>query len=58
MMIVAGVVIGLLALLIRGNATLASIDSSAAEWGNRPRDPRSRPAAHRVTYLGDTPSVR
>ena len=33
MMIAGGVVVGVLALLVRGNATLASIDSSAARWG-------------------------
>ena len=33
-MIAGGFVVGLLALLVRDNATVASIDSSVAAWGN------------------------
>ena len=38
---VAGVVLGLLAYLVRTNARLASIDNSVAKWGNREASPLS-----------------
>jgi membrane-associated phospholipid phosphatase len=57
LMIVAGVVIGVLALLIRGNATLASIDSSAAQWGNDHATAFTTRMLERVSLLGDWPVV-
>jgi undecaprenyl-diphosphatase len=57
LMIAAGVVIGVLALLIRGIATLASIDSSAAQWGSDHATHLSTSVLERISYLGDTPSI-
>lgn len=56
-LVVAGLVIGLLAYLVRGNATLASIDSSAAEWGNDHATELSTRMLDWVTDLGDWPIV-
>ena len=55
--IAGGVVIGVLALLVRGNATLRSIDSSAAGWGNEHATHRPTRAPQLVTDLGDWPAV-
>ncbi len=57
MMIAAGVVVGVLALLSRGNATLASIDSSAAQWGADHATDLSTSVLERISYLGDTPAI-
>src|SRR3954470_1073706 len=57
LMIAAGVVIGVLALLSRGNATLASIDSSAAQWGADHATDLSTSILERISYLGDTPAL-
>jgi membrane-associated phospholipid phosphatase len=57
MMIGGGLVIGLLAWLIRGNQTLASVDSSAAEWGNEHASHLSTRLLYWVTDLGDWPIV-
>jgi membrane-associated phospholipid phosphatase len=55
MLIIAGFVIGLLAYLVRGNSTLASLDSSAAEWGNEHATELSTRMLGWVTDLGDWP---
>jgi membrane-associated phospholipid phosphatase len=57
MVIGGGVVIGLLAYLSRGNATLASIDSSAAQWGNDHATELSTRSITWVTDLGNWPIV-
>jgi membrane-associated phospholipid phosphatase len=57
MVIGGGLAIGLLAYLIRGNATLASIDSSAAQWGNDHATALSTRLITWVTDLGDWPVV-
>jgi membrane-associated phospholipid phosphatase len=57
MLVAAGLVIGALAYLIRGNPTLASIDASAAEWGNDHATELSTRLLHRLTDLGDWPIV-
>ena len=57
MVIGGGVVIGLLAYLSRGNATLASIDSSAAQWGDDHATALSTRLITWVTDLGDWPIV-
>jgi membrane-associated phospholipid phosphatase len=49
---VAGVVLGLLAYLVRTNAQLASIDNSVAKWGNRHASPLSDHVLNAVTQLG------
>jgi membrane-associated phospholipid phosphatase len=56
-MVVGGVVIGVLAYLVRGNDTLASIDSSAAEWGNDHATELSTRLLGWITDLGDWPLV-
>jgi membrane-associated phospholipid phosphatase len=55
MIIGGGLVIGLLAYLVRGNATLASIDSSAAQWGNDHATVTSTRLLTWVTDLGNWP---
>jgi undecaprenyl-diphosphatase len=55
LMIAAGLVIGVLAYLIRGNSTLASIDSSAAHWGNDHATQLSTRMLTWVTDLGNWP---
>lgn len=57
MVIGGGVVIGLLAYLVRGNHTLASIDSSAAHWGADHATHLSTRLISLVTDLGDFPIV-
>jgi membrane-associated phospholipid phosphatase len=54
-MVVGGLGIGLLAYLVRGNETLASIDASAAAWGNDHATQFSTRAITWVTDLGDWP---
>ena len=56
-MIGGGFTVGLLALLVRGNATVASVDSSVAEWGNAHATHLSTRALYWVTDLGDWPIV-
>ncbi len=48
----AGVVLGLLAYLVRTNATLASLDNAVAKWGERNASPFSTHALTDVTQLG------
>jgi undecaprenyl-diphosphatase len=55
MMIFAGVVVGILIYLVRGNATLASIDSSAADWGHDHASELSTRMLYWVTDLGNWP---
>jgi undecaprenyl-diphosphatase len=57
LMIGGGFTVGLLALLVRGNATVASVDSSVAEWGNAHATHLSTRALYWVTDLGDWPIV-
>lgn len=57
MIIVGGFVIGALAYLIRGNAALADIDSSAAQWGNDHATELSTRVITWITDLGDWPIV-
>jgi membrane-associated phospholipid phosphatase len=52
-----GFVIGALAYLIRGNAALADIDSSAAQWGNDHATELSTRVITWITDLGDWPIV-
>jgi undecaprenyl-diphosphatase len=53
LMIAGGTVVAILAYLVRGNATLASIDSSAAAWGHDHATHASMRALTWVTDLGD-----
>jgi membrane-associated phospholipid phosphatase len=55
--IVGGVVIGVLAFLVRHSGTLRQIDSSAADWGNEHATHLSTRLLHVVTDLGDWPAV-
>jgi undecaprenyl-diphosphatase len=55
MVIVGGVVVGLLAYLVRGNAALASLDSSVAQWGNDHATTLSTRLITWVTDLGNWP---
>jgi membrane-associated phospholipid phosphatase len=48
----AGVVLGLLAYLVRTNARLAAIDNGVARWGNRHASPLSTHVLNAVTQLG------
>jgi undecaprenyl-diphosphatase len=57
MMILGGVVVGILTYLVRGNATLASIDSSAAAWGHDHATELSTRMLYWVTDLGNWPIV-
>jgi membrane-associated phospholipid phosphatase len=52
--LVAGLVIGTLAYLIRSNSELAEIDRSVGEWGVDHRDDWSWEALGSFTHLGDT----
>jgi len=56
-MIGGGLLVAILALLARGNATLASIDSSAADWGHEHATQLSTRLLTWVTDLGDWPVV-
>jgi membrane-associated phospholipid phosphatase len=53
--VVGGLVVAVLALLIRGNATLRSIDRAAALWGDHHATHLSTRLLHVVTDLGDWP---
>jgi membrane-associated phospholipid phosphatase len=57
MMIGGGLVLGVLAYLVRGNRTLASLDSSVALWGNDHATQLSTRLITWVTDLGDWPIV-
>ena len=57
MMVAAGFVIALLAYLVRNSATLASVDSSVASWGNDNATQLSTRLLGWVTDLGDWPVV-
>ena len=57
MMIGGGLVIALLAYLVRNNATLASIDSSVASWGNDNATQLSTRLLTWVTDFGNWPVV-
>lgn len=57
MIVGGGLVIAVLAYLARGNATLKSIDSSAATWGNDHATHLSTRLLTWVTDLGDWPIV-
>src|SRR5579862_3902813 len=46
---VAGIVLGLLAYLVRTNAHLASVDNSVARWGSRTASPLSNDVLTGVT---------
>ena len=50
--VVAGVVLGLLAFLVRANARLNGIDRSVAKWGDRNGSALSTHALNAVTQLG------
>jgi membrane-associated phospholipid phosphatase len=56
-MIGGGFVVGVLALLVRNNSTLASLDSSVADWGNAHATHLSTRLLYWVTDLGDWPIV-
>ena len=48
----AGIVLGLLAYLVRTNSHLVGIDNGVAKWGNRHASPLSTHALNAVTQLG------
>jgi membrane-associated phospholipid phosphatase len=52
--VVAGIVIGSLAYLIRSNSELAAVDRSVGQWGVDYRADWSMDALHAFTWLGDT----
>jgi membrane-associated phospholipid phosphatase len=54
---VGGLVLALLAVVVRGTDALAGIDSSVAEWGDHHANSWSRDAITLVTYLGETWTV-
>jgi undecaprenyl-diphosphatase len=55
--ITGGVVLALLAVVVRGSDALAGIDSSVAEWGDQHGSPWTHDALTLVTYLGETVTV-
>lgn len=52
-----GIVLALLAIVVRSSDLLAGIDNSVAEWGNRHASPWSHDALTLVTDLGETVTV-
>jgi membrane-associated phospholipid phosphatase len=54
---VGGVVLALLAVVVRSSDALAGLDSSVAEWGDLHATPWTHDAITLVTYLGDTWTV-
>ncbi|MGN6587842.1 MAG: phosphatase PAP2 family protein [Solirubrobacterales bacterium] len=54
---IGGVVLALLAVVVRSTDVLAGIDSSVAEWGNRHASAWSHDALTLVTDLGETVTV-
>jgi undecaprenyl-diphosphatase len=55
--ILGGLVLGLLAYLMRTNATLVGIDNSVGQWEFDHASPLSTDGLHAVTQLGDTYTV-
>ena len=55
--IVGGIVVGVLALLVRHSGTLRGVDASAANWGNDHSTHLSSQLLQHVTDLGDWPLV-
>ena len=55
--VAGGVVLALLAVVVRSSDVLSGIDSSVAEWGNRHASAWSHDALTLVTYLGETVTV-
>jgi membrane-associated phospholipid phosphatase len=55
--VAGGVVLALLAVVVRSTDVLAGLDSSVAEWGNRHATAWSHDAITLVTYLGETWTV-
>jgi undecaprenyl-diphosphatase len=55
--IAGGVVLALLAVVVRSSDVLSGIDSSVAEWGDRHASAWSHDALTLVTYLGETVTV-
>jgi membrane-associated phospholipid phosphatase len=54
LVLAGGLVIGLLAYLVRSNATLVDLDASVAEWGNDHSGPVSEKGLNAITQLGGT----
>jgi membrane-associated phospholipid phosphatase len=57
LLIVGGLVIGVLALLVRGNSTMHSVDSSAADWGDAHATHTATRILTWITDFGDWPLV-
>jgi membrane-associated phospholipid phosphatase len=55
--IAGGVLLALLAYLVRGNDPLLDADSSVARWGHTHSSHASTLALHIITQLGDTPVI-
>jgi undecaprenyl-diphosphatase len=55
--VAGGVILALLAVVVRSSDVLSGIDSSVAEWGNRHASAWSHDALTLVTYLGETVTV-
>lgn len=55
--LIGGIVLALLAIVVRSSDVLAGIDSSVAEWGNRHASAWSHDALTLVTDLGETVTV-
>jgi membrane-associated phospholipid phosphatase len=55
--VAGGLVLALLAVVVRSSDVLSGIDSSVAEWGNRHASAWSHDALTLVTYLGETVTV-
>jgi len=54
LVLAGGLAIGLLAYLVRSNATLVDIDASVAAWGDRHSGPVSEKGLNAITQLGGT----
>jgi undecaprenyl-diphosphatase len=55
--VVGGLILAVLAVVVRSSDALSGIDSSVAEWGNRHASAWSHDALTVVTYLGETVTV-
>jgi membrane-associated phospholipid phosphatase len=55
--VAGGMVLALLAVVVRSSDALSGLDSSVAEWGNRHASAWSHDALTLVTYLGETVTV-
>ena len=53
-LVAGGMVLGLLAYLVRSNETLRDLDAAAAQWGNDHSTGASDAAIEAVTWLGET----